>query len=266
MNSATLPFVPLLREPAAATAAPVLAIATASPRHAAAPAWRRYRGVLISGLLHGVAALLAWNLAATHPAPKAVAAVVELIRVAPPKAISPPPPPKPAEPQTKPVSLAPPRPVATSVPQPKTVDAPAASAQTYSAPATPAPGAPIGPVTPAVPAPAPVAASRPAPPASKVVSTEGIPTDYVHQVYARINRNADYPQAARQRRQQGKVAYVLTLDPQGALLKVEIQGSGVEALDEAARLAIERAAPFPRLPDLGGSSYLLAGNIVFKLN
>lgn len=266
MNSATLPFVPLLREPPAATAAPVLAIANASLRQAAAPAWRRYRGVLISSLLHGGAVLLAWNLASTHPAPKAVASVVELIRVAPPKAIAPPPPPKPAEPQEKPLSLALPRPVAAAVPQPKTVDAPAASAQTYSAPATPAPSAPIGPVTPAAPAPAPVAATKAAPPAPKVVSTEGIPTDYVNQVYARINRNADYPQAARQRRQQGKVAYVLTLDPQGALLKVEIQGSGVEALDEAARLAIERAAPFPKLPDLGGSSYLLAGNIVFKLN
>lgn len=265
MNSATLTFAPPVREPVAAT--PVLTVASLPPPQSGTPAWRRYRGVLISGLLHGGVALLAWNLAGSHPAPKAVATVVELIRVAPPKAITPPPPPpKPAEPQTKPVSLAPPRPVAASVPQPKTVEAPAASAETYGAPATPAPATPIGPVTPAVPAPAPVATAKPAPPASKVVSTEGIPTDYVNQVYARINRNTDYPQAAKQRRQQGRVGYVLTLDPQGALLKVEIQPSGVEALDEAAKQAIERAAPFPKLPDLGGSTYLLAGNIVFKLN
>lgn len=265
MNSATLTFAPPVREPVAAT--PVLTVASLPSLQTGAPAWRRYRGVLISSLLHGGVALLAWNLAGSHPAPKALATVVELIRVAPPKSIAPPPPPpKPAEPQAKPVSLAPPRPVAASVPQPKTVDAPAARAETYSAPATPAPSAPIGPVTPAVPAPAPVAAAKPTPPASKVVSTEGIPTDYVNQVYARINRNTDYPQAAKQRRQQGRVAYVLTLDPQGALLKVEIQPSGVEALDEAARQAIERAAPFPKLPDLGGSTYLLAGNIVFKLN
>lgn len=263
MNSATLTFAPLTREPVAAT--PVLAVASQPSLQPGAPAWRRYRGVLISGLLHGGVALLAWNLAGSHPAPKAVATVVELIRVAPPKAIVPPPPPP--EPQAKPVSLAPPRPVAAAVPQPRTVEAPAASAETYTAPTTPAPATPIGPVTPVAPAPAPApAAAKPAPPASKVVSTEGIPTDYVNQVYARINRNTDYPQAAKQRRQQGRVGYVLTLDPQGALLKVEIQPSGVEALDEAARQAIERAAPFPKLPDLGGSTYLLAGNIVFKLN
>lgn len=268
MNSATLTFAPLTREPVAAPATPVLAVASLPSLPTAASAWRRYRGVLISGLLHGGVALLAWNLAGSHPAPKAVATVVELIRVAPPKAITPPPPTP--EPQAKPVSLAPPRPVAAAVPQPKTVEAPAASAETYTAPSTPAPAAPIGPVTPVAPAPAPApapaAVAKPAPPASKVVSTEGIPTDYVNQVYARINRNADYPQAAKQRRQQGKVGYVLTLDPQGTLLKVELQPSGVEALDDAARQAIERAAPFPKLPDLGGSSYLLAGNIVFKLN
>lgn len=265
MNSATLTFAPTVREPAAATS--VLTVASLPSLQTGAPARRRYRGVLISSLLHGGVALLAWNLASSHRAPKAVDTVVELIRVAPPKAITPPPPPpEPAKPQAKPVSLAPPRPVAASVPQPKTVSALAASAETTSAPATPAPAAPIGPVAPVAPAPAPVAAARPAAPASKVVSTEGIPTDYVNQVYARINRNTDYPQAARQRRQQGRVAYVLTLDPQGALLKVELQPSGVEALDEAARQAIERAAPFPKLPDLGGSTYLLAGNIVFKLN
>ena len=270
MNSATLTFAPLTREPVAAPATPVLAVASLPSLPTAASAWRRYRGVLISGLLHGGVALLAWNLAGSHPAPKAVATVVELIRVAPPKALTPPPPPPTPEPQAKPVSLAPPRPVAAAVPQPKTVEAPAASAETYTAPSTPAPAAPIGPVTPVAPAPAPApapaAVAKPAPPASKVVSTEGIPTDYVNQVYARINRNADYPQAAKQRRQQGKVGYVLTLDPQGTLLKVELQPSGVEALDDAARQAIERAAPFPKLPDLGGSSYLLAGNIVFKLN
>ncbi|USX17340.1 TonB family protein [Oxalobacteraceae bacterium OTU3CAMAD1] len=88
----------------------------------------------------------------------------------------------------------------------------------------------------------------------------------MNQVYARINSNTDYPREAKMRRQQGKVAYRLTLNPQGALISFDIQSSGVEALDEAARDAIRRAAPFPRLPDLGGSTYLLAGNIVFKIN
>ena len=258
MNSATLTRAPLPREPIAAT--PVLFVASQPALRTGAPAWRRYRGVLVSVALHGGAGLLVWSLASPHPAPKAAATVVQLIRMAPPKAIAPPPPPSTPEPRAKAVSLAPPPPVAASVPQPKTAEAPAASAEVSTPPA-----APIGPVTPAAPAPAPMAA-RPAPPAPKAVGMDGIPTDYVNQVFARINRNTDYPQAAKQRRQQGRVGYVLTLDPQGALLKVEIQPSGVEALDEAARQAIERAAPFPRLPDLGGSTYLLAGNIIFKLN
>jgi protein TonB len=98
-----------------------------------------------------------------------------------------------------------------------------------------------------------------------VIATEGIPTDYVNQVYTRINRNADYPREAKLRRQQGKVGYTLTLDAQGALVKFDIQSSGNDSLDEAAREAIKRAAPFPKLPDLGGSTYQLVGNIVFKL-
>lgn len=265
MNSATLP----LRLPARPAPEPVLASAiaiAAAPRGARHPS--AYRGVLVSALLHGAAVLIIWSLSHGHSAPVAAPNVVELIRVAPLQLAPPPPPPKSAEAQAKPVSLAPPRPVSVAVPQPKTVAAPAASAETYTAPSTPAPSTPIGPVTPSAPAPAPAAApaAKPAPAGPKVVSTDGIPTDYVNQVYARINRSTEYPQAAKQRRQQGKVAYVLTLDPQGALLKVEIQGSGIEALDDAAKQAIERAAPFPKLPDLGGSTYLLAGNIIFKLN
>ena len=105
-----------------------------------------------------------------------------------------------------------------------------------------------------------------APAAPRQISTEGIPTDYVSQVYARINSSTDYPREAKMRRQQGKVGYRLTLSPQGALLSFDIDSSGIPALDEAAREAIRRAAPFPKLPDLGGASYLLAGNIVFKIN
>lgn len=266
MNSATLP----LRLPTRPAPEPVFATATATAI-AAAPRGERhlvaYRGVLVSALLHGAAVLIIWSLSQGHKTPSVAPNVVELIRIAPLQLAPPPPPPKPAEPQAKPVSLAPPRPVSAAVPQPKTVAAPAASAETYTAPSTPAPSTPIGPVTPSAPEPAPAApAAKPAPAGPKVVNTDGIPTDYVNQVYARINRSTEYPQAAKQRRQQGKVAYVLTLDPQGALLKVEIQGSGIEALDDAAKQAIERAAPFPKLPDLGGSTYLLAGNIVFKLN
>jgi protein TonB len=228
--------------------------------------WLRRRGAAASVLLHGAAVVAAWTLSAEKaPAPPAPP-VVELIRLQPEPLKPPEPPlapPKPAEPKL----LAAARPVAQPLPLPKTVAAPAERAETTTPPEAPQQAAPPGPVTPQPPAPpAPPAPPPPQPPTQRQVSTEGIPTDYVNQVFARINSNADYPREAKMRRQQGKVGYRLTLSPQGAVLGVEIQGSGVEALDEAAREAIRRAAPFPRLPDLGGSSYLLAGNIVFKIN
>jgi protein TonB len=99
----------------------------------------------------------------------------------------------------------------------------------------------------------------------RVVTNDGIPSEYVNEVFARINRNTAYPKAARLRQQEGRVGYRLTLSPQGELLKFEIDSSGIDSLDEAARSAIHAAAPFPKLPDLGGTVYRLSGAIVFKL-
>ncbi|HEV7815270.1 MAG TPA: TonB family protein, partial [Janthinobacterium sp.] len=183
---------------------------------------------------------------------------VELIRLKaePPRVLAPP---KAKPLKEKPLAAAPPKPAARPPAAPKTLETAADKAETYTPPATP-----VGPVAPAFPLPAVPAA--PAPAAARAIATEGIPTDYVNQVYARINRNADYPREAKLRRQQGRVGYRLTLDPRGALLSVDIQSSGSDILDEAARDAIRRAAPFPALPELGGSTYLLAGNIVFKIN
>jgi len=215
--------------------------------------WMRRPGAVVTVVIH-IAALLAilnWSGAVRRPhAPP----VIELIHILPEQKLKPTPP-KPEPAREKQVALAPPQPTAQPQPAPKAVETPAQVE-------APAPLAPPGPVVAAPPAPppAPVAA------APKQISTEGIPTDYVNQVYARINRNADYPREAKMRRQQGKVGYRLTLNPDGSLVSFDIQSSGVDVLDEAARDAIRRAAPFPRLPDLGGSSYLLAGNIVFKIN
>jgi protein TonB len=233
--------------------------------------WLRSPGAAGTVLVHGVALLAIWSLSGGVVKPPVTPPVVELIRLQPepkqePKLKLAPPKPEPVK--EKPVQLAPPKPVARSVPVPRTVETSADKAENYTPPAAPVQAAPIGPVTPVAPTPAQPPAPAPAlaPAAPKQIGTEGIPTDYVNQVYARINSNTDYPREAKMRRQQGKVAYRLTLNPHGALISFDIQSSGVEALDEAARDAIRRAAPFPRLPDLGGSSYLLAGNIVFKIN
>jgi protein TonB len=230
--------------------------------------WLRGRGIAGSVALHGAALLAAWAFSGVAGKPPAPAPVVELIRLQP-EAVKPPPPPPEPEPE-KPKQLTAARPVPAPLPVPKTVAASADKAETYTPPEPPQQAAPIGPVTPPPPAPVAQVPAPPAPPPAapvpKQIGTEGIPTDYVNQVYARINGSTEYPREAKMRRQQGKVGYRLTLSPQGALLGVELQSSGNDVLDEAAREAIRRAAPFPKLPDLGGSSYLLAGNIVFKIN
>lgn len=273
MTSATLSLQEnyAIGETPAAGHAAVAAIALPSAGHAhsylesgSGQNWLRRPGAVATVAIHGAALLAIWGWSSGVVKPPATPPVIELIRIAPePKQITLP---KPEPVKDKPIALAPPKPAAPPLPAPKTVDTSAAQAETYTPPAPPVHAAPPGPVTPPQPAPA---LAQPAPPAAaapKQISTEGIPTDYVNQVYARINRNADYPREAKMRRQQGKVGYRLTLNPDGSLVSFDIQSSGVEALDEAARDAIRRAAPFPRLPDLGGSSYLLAGNIVFKIN
>ncbi|MBV7537604.1 TonB family protein [Duganella sp. sic0402] len=225
--------------------------------------WLHRPGAIATLAIHGAALLAIWSWSSGEVRPPLAPPVIELIRIAPqPRPENTPPKPEPV--REKQLALAPPKPVAQPLPTPKTVETTAAQAESYTPPPPPVQAAPPGPVTPPQPAPAPPAPAAAAAP--KQITTEGIPTDYVNQVYARINRNADYPREAKMRRQQGKVGYRLTLNPDGTLAGFEIQSSGVEALDEAAREAIRRAAPYPRLPDLGGSSYLLAGNIVFKIN
>ncbi|MFZ6718939.1 TonB family protein [Undibacterium sp. Ji49W] len=226
----------------------------------------RKPGAAISVLIHGAALLAIWGWSGRTVQVAPPVAVVELIRLQaePRQELVPPK----TEPKKAPVELAPPTPVAQTVPVPKTVETSAAKAETYTPPAAPVHADPIVPVAPvaATPAPAQPPAPTPVAAAPRQISNEGIPTDYVNQVYARINSNTDYPREAKIRRQQGKVGYKLTLNPAGALISFDIQSSGLDVLDEAAREAIRRAAPFPRLPDLGGSSYLLAGNIIFKIN
>ena len=222
-------------------------------------AWWRRPGAVISVVVHAVGALAIWNFSGTVIKAPAPPTVVQLIHLPPPKDITPPKP-EPLQQQT----LAPPLPVVQPVPVPK-IEAPVIPVETVTPPAPPVHVATVASPTPAPAAP-PAPVPPPAPAAPRQISTEGIPTDYVNQVYARINSTTDYPREAKMRRQQGKVGYRLTLSPQGALLSFDIESSGIPALDEAAREAIRRAAPFPKLPDLGGASYLLAGNIVFKIN
>lgn len=222
--------------------------------HAERPWWHK-PGALTSFGLHLAAIAAVWGLSHRVLPPATPERVIELVLA--PKQLEPPPPPK-VEPQKAQPKVSSARPL----PAPAPRSTPVAAEQAEIA--TP-PTVPVAPVA-AEPVRAVAPEASPAPPKPRVISNDGIPSDYVNQVYSRISRHTSYPRAAKMRKEEGRVIYKLTLSPQGELLKYEIQTSGSEALDEAAADAIKGAAPFPKLPELGGSSYLLAGAIVFKVN
>lgn len=226
--------------------------------------WLRSHAGWTSLGLHATAALLLWNLATDGPPAPPPARTIELtletVKLPPPP---PPPPPKkieppPEQPVLKPRVAPPPL---MPAPSPRTVDAPAAEAETVTP--VPAPPQPVVPPPPPAPPPPPPA---PEPPATKVVQMSQIPSDYTALVFAAINRNASYPSAARMRRQEARIPYKLTIDASGKLVKYEIEASGIESLDSAARSAIKAGSPFPPAPNLGGDLYLLSGAIVFRIS
>ncbi|WP_116141064.1 TonB family protein [Trinickia diaoshuihuensis] len=251
-----------------ALAWPLLDARTASVRRQAS-AWREQRGLLASVALHAVAlaALAAWSAYEPHSAApeKAITLILERpapqpVKVVPPKVEQPEPQPlKRAEPARPNVPHVAPQPVRSMQPQPRTVAAPPATAQIATPPAQPAAPQPVVAAPPAPPAPS-------APPAPRVISQDGIPSDYVNRVFERINSSAaeHYPRIARFKHLEGRVGYRLTLAPDGTLLRCELRSSGDDTLDTAANDAIRAAAPFPRLPELGGSSYVLQGTIVYQ--
>jgi protein TonB len=228
--------------------------------------WWARPGAVASIALHVAAAVALIALSGHRETPAPVDHAIQLVLTPPepPKAIVPPPPP----PKAPPVRLQPPKPAPVQRPTPVarrlTVPTTAEKAE-VAAPPTP-------PDTTAKPTTEPVApAAPPAPPAAPAprnIGMEGIPTDYVNQVYARINASAagHYPRAAKMRHLEGRIAYTLTLSPEGKLLKLDLKSSGESELDDAAEEAIRAAAPFPHLPELGGSSYQLTGAVVYRID
>lgn len=230
--------------------------------------WWARPGAVVSIALHVAAAVALIAVSGHRDEPKPVDHAIQLVLAPPepPKAIVPPPP-VPPPPKAPPVKLQPPKPAPVQRPTPVarrlTVPTTAEKAEVAAPPAPPVDNTAKTTAEPVAPPAPPAPPARPAP---QNIGMEGIPTDYVNQVYARINSSAagHYPRAAKMRHLEGRIAYKITLSPEGKLLKLDLQSSGESVLDDAAGEAIRAAAPFPHLPDLGGSSYQLTGAIVYK--
>lgn len=91
--------------------------------------------------------------------------------------------------------------------------------------------------------------------------------EYTPQVVSKIFKSVSYPRRAAQRNEEGTVRVMLTIDRQGELLNVTpTEESEHSSLNKAAVKAIEKASPFPALPeDFLGDSFEMTVPISFRL-
>ena len=65
-----------------------------------------------------------------------------------------------------------------------------------------------------------------------------------------IEKKKFYPARARRNRSTGEVSVSFTLHPDGSIVKLHIShSSGMNALDQAARKAVQKVGQFPPFPD-----------------
>jgi periplasmic protein TonB len=93
-----------------------------------------------------------------------------------------------------------------------------------------------------------------------------VPSDYANKVFQRINRIASntFPRGALTQKSV-RVGYVIVIGASGQLISKSISPSGVGAVDRAVAQALAQSAPFPPPPNLGASSYRIAGGIVYRV-
>ena len=83
-------------------------------------------------------------------------------------------------------------------------------------------------------------------------------TGYTTKVRQMIARAKIYPPKARKKGQQGKIHLSFKIGKDGKVLKLFVEhSSGYEILDEAARIAITDAGPFPPIPEKLNKQYAL---------
>lgn len=218
-----------------------------------------------NGLLAGgdLDAGLAGRYATIEPAPERVAAVEGWLDSAPAS----------SSPRS---GIAPPRPDVDIAPPPVAV-APAPAP-------TPAPARPA-PEPARTPAPPPVAAApapRPAPPpAPAPVDDDGEDAEevmvtaeslivrqrYISDVLRQTLQNMRYPRRAQERSQQGSIRLAVTVKRNGEVESVQVvEESAYSLLNREAVASVERASPFPAIPDaITGESLTFAIPVTFRL-
>ena len=81
---------------------------------------------------------------------------------------------------------------------------------------------------------------------------------YTTKVRQMIAKAKIYPPKAREKGQQGKIYLSFKIGKDGRVLKLFVEhSSGYEILDEAARIAITNAGPFPPIPEKLEKQYAL---------
>lgn len=229
---------------------------------------RLRRGAIIAAAVAHAAViaalLLDWPFSfgstATEPPPIAVTLVAEV-----------PPPPAPPPPEVKPQPNPPPLHELRSGRDQETTAPPQAEAK--GAEAAPKPEAePDKPDAREAPKPKPSPPAPPASPKTKEAARETAPQPvkrgsvdrapgetekegdpYLNRLWAMIEQHRTYPSGAVGSlglNLEGTVVYLIALSPGGAIEAMRLErSSGAIALDEAARRMIEKAAPFPPLPN-----------------
>jgi protein TonB len=159
----------------------------------------------------------------------------------PPKAVELPPPPPPKVAAPDPIPLPPPPRKIQHHPPPKHREPPRKPVAIQPPAATPAPPVTAPPVQAPAPAKAQAAAAQP--------PSQATP-NYVGQLLAQLQQYKQYPEAARIKGQKGTATLRFSIDRQGRLLSYELVGSsGHQLLDDEALALVQRAAPYPPLPD-----------------
>lgn len=182
-----------------------------------------------------------------------------------PEASPPEPQPQPSEPEPPVVTEAPPI-------DPSLIPLPEPPPQLVLQAPKPPPPKPVAPkpappavAAPAPPSPLPPALAAPAPPAAAARQAAPDPR-YIDRLAAAIERERDYPVAARRRGEQGRVTLAIVIATNGRLISADVVGSsGFDVLDKAALGMVRRATLPPLAPGLGAESASFTIPIVFAV-